>query len=301
MVAFRAVSQECADQPFYLMRDVICRALERLIVSSGHSPTRNELLHLEQLFWTAAIPTATPTDGAIETLTRLRDVGIRTGIVSYADITVFEALLKLTGLAGSTDVEVCSEMARSCKPHPEIFHQALCSVGVDPTEAMFVGDTVDTDIVGGNRVGMRTALLSAGEFTLGEGSQRRPGVTSRPPHRQPPRRRRHRRRHQHLPTRCMKPASARPRAAGRQPNSSPFNRRRRQRCRLQTLTLKYPGLRPRLRSGRRSRTPTDRTVRSRQCDADVLYSATVIQPRPEREIGTRRGGASVATREPVVP
>ena len=31
MVAFRAVSQECADQPFYLMRDMICRALERLI------------------------------------------------------------------------------------------------------------------------------------------------------------------------------------------------------------------------------------------------------------------------------
>ena len=180
MAAFRSVSQECADQPFYLMRDVICRALGRLIVNSGHSPTRNELLHLEQLFWTAAIPTATPTDGAIETLTRLRDVGIRTGIVSYADIPVFEALLKLTGLAGSTDVEVCSETARSCKPHPAIFHQALCSVGVDPTEAMFVGDTVDTDIVGGNRVGMRTALLWAREFTLGEDSNDNP--ESRPDH-----------------------------------------------------------------------------------------------------------------------
>jgi HAD superfamily hydrolase (TIGR01509 family) len=174
MDAFRSVSQERAAQPFYLMRDVICEALERLIVSSGHSPTRNELLHLEQLFWTAAIPTATPTDGAIETLTRLRDVGIRTGIVSYADITVFESLLKLTRLAGLTDVEVCSETARSCKPHPAIFQQALCSVGVDPTEAMFVGDTVDTDIVGANRVGMRTALLSAREFTLGEGSNDNP-------------------------------------------------------------------------------------------------------------------------------
>jgi len=35
---------------------------------------------------------------------------------------------------------------------------------------MFVGDTVATDVVGGNRVGMRTCLLSAREFTLGEGS-----------------------------------------------------------------------------------------------------------------------------------
>ena len=174
MVAFRSVSQECADQPFYLMRDIICRALERLIVNSGHSPTRNELLHLEQLFWTSAIPTATPTDGAIETLTRLRDIGIRTGIVSYADITVFEALLKLTGLAGTTDVEVCSEVARSCKPHPEIFHHALRSIGVDPSEAMFVGDDIDTDIVGGNRIGMHTALLSARQFTVGDGSTNGP-------------------------------------------------------------------------------------------------------------------------------
>ncbi len=34
---------------------------------------------------------------------------------------------------------------------------------------MFVGDTVATDVVGGNRIGMRTALLSAGDYTLGEG------------------------------------------------------------------------------------------------------------------------------------
>ncbi len=174
MVAFRTVSHECADQPFYLMRDVIYRALEQLIATCGHSPTRNELIHLEQLLWTAAIPTATPADGAIETLTRLRDTGIRTGIVSYADIPVFEALLKLTGLAGSTDVEVCSEVARSCKPHPEIFHKALRSIGVDPSDAMFVGDDVDTDIVGGNRIGMRTALLSSRQFTIGDGSTNGP-------------------------------------------------------------------------------------------------------------------------------
>jgi HAD superfamily hydrolase (TIGR01509 family) len=174
MVTFRAVSHEYADQPFYLMRDVICGALEQLIVSCGYSPTRNDLFHLEQLLWTAAIPTATPADGAIETLTRLRDAGIRTGIVSYADIPVFEALLKLTGLAGSTDVEICSEVARSCKPHPEIFHKALRSIGVDPSEAMFVGDDIDTDIVGGNRIGMRTALLSARQFTVGGGSTNGP-------------------------------------------------------------------------------------------------------------------------------
>jgi HAD superfamily hydrolase (TIGR01509 family) len=170
LTAFGNCSRDVASRPFYLMRDVICAALEQLITSCGHSPTRNELLHLEQLFWTAAIPTATPADGAFETLARLRDAGIRTAIVSYADIPVFEALLKLTGLAGKTDTEVCSEVARSCKPHPEIFHYTLRAIGVDPSDAMFVGDDTANDIVGGNRIGMRTALLSARRFTVGDGS-----------------------------------------------------------------------------------------------------------------------------------
>ena len=167
---FRAVSHEYASQRFYLMRDVICEALRRLLKSCGHTATHNELIVLEQLLWTAAVPTATLADGAIETLKLLRDAGIRTAIVSYADTTVFEALLKQTGLAGSSDAEVCSEVARSCKPHAEIFHRALRTIGVEPSDAMFVGDSVDADIVGGNRIGMRTTLLSPGEFTLGDGS-----------------------------------------------------------------------------------------------------------------------------------
>jgi HAD superfamily hydrolase (TIGR01509 family) len=170
MEAFRGVSQEYASQRFYLMRDVICEALKRLLNSCGRTATRNEFLYFEQLLWTAAVPTATLADGAIEALTLLRNTGIRTAVVSYADILVFEALLKQTGLAGSTDAEVCSEVARSCKPHAEIFHRALRTIGVEPSDAMFVGDSVDADIVGGNRVGMRTTLLSAGEFTLGDGS-----------------------------------------------------------------------------------------------------------------------------------
>ena len=80
---------------------------------------------------------------------------------------MFDGLLQQTGLAGLTDVELCSEMARSCKPDPAIFLQALAAVGVAPDRAMFVGDSVEADIVGGNRVGMRTALLSARELRRG--------------------------------------------------------------------------------------------------------------------------------------
>jgi HAD superfamily hydrolase (TIGR01509 family) len=167
---FGAVSAEYLGWAFYMMRDAICAALDRLIADCGHSATRGELVYLEHQFWAAAIPAAVAAEGAIETLTLLREAGIKTGIVSYADIAVFEGLLEQSGLASLTDVEVCSEAARSCKPHPAIFEQALTTIAAKPSRTMFVGDSVDTDIVGGNRMGMHTALLAAQPFTLGGSS-----------------------------------------------------------------------------------------------------------------------------------
>ena len=51
--------------------------------------------------WSAAIERSTPADGAVETLTRLRQAGIRTGIVSYADTSVFRGLLDAHGTGGT--------------------------------------------------------------------------------------------------------------------------------------------------------------------------------------------------------
>jgi len=174
MPTFRAISSECADQPFYMMRDMLYAVLDRLIVSCGHHASRGDLVLLEHAFWMASIPAATPAQGAIEILGMLADAGTHTGIVSYADIPVFDALLEQTGLAGLTEVELCSEMARSCKPHPAIFRQALAALKVEPVDALFVGDSVDCDVVGANRVGMGTALLTARKHALGGPSSDNP-------------------------------------------------------------------------------------------------------------------------------
>jgi len=172
--ALAAVSSEVADRRFYLMRDVHCAAFERVVRAHGQRASAGELVVLNHLMWSVAIPTAVAAAGAVETIAALRDAGIRTGIVSYADIDVFEGLLEQTGLAGVTEFEVCSEMARSCKPHPAIFRMALEAIDISPQRAMFVGDSVESDVVGGNRLGMRTALLTAREFAIGGGSHADP-------------------------------------------------------------------------------------------------------------------------------
>jgi HAD superfamily hydrolase (TIGR01509 family) len=167
MRIMQEVSAEYAPRAYYRMSDVVCELFARVIAEFGYAASQDEMLELEECMWAAAIPKAAAADGAIDTLMLLRDAGIRTGIVSYADTRVFRGLLNQTGLAGLTDVELCSEEAESCKPHPSIFLQALAAIDTAPANALFVGDSIDADIVGANRVGMRTALLSGREFNLG--------------------------------------------------------------------------------------------------------------------------------------
>ena len=45
------------------------------------------------------------------------------------------------------------------KPHPSIFHEALKLVGVGPSEAVMVGDSMTHDIKGAEQVGMQGVLL----------------------------------------------------------------------------------------------------------------------------------------------
>jgi len=52
-----------------------------------------------------------------------------------------------------------SERARSCKPAPAIFEQALASAGCAAGDAIFVGDSLFHDVAGAKELGMRSVLI----------------------------------------------------------------------------------------------------------------------------------------------
>ena len=56
------------------------------------------------------------------------------------------------------------------KPHPSIFTAALSAIGVDPTDALFVGDSPEDDIVGAKKVGMDVAWVNAPDAALPQGT-----------------------------------------------------------------------------------------------------------------------------------
>ena len=62
--------------------------------------------------------------------------------------------LKLTGLDKYFDVVVTREDVKAIKPEPKIFLYALERLGVEPREALFVGDSLAQDVYGAKHVGM---------------------------------------------------------------------------------------------------------------------------------------------------
>ncbi len=54
------------------------------------------------------------------------------------------------------------------KPEPHLFVEAMTRMAVPPEQTLVVGDRLETDIVGGVRAGMRTALLLTGVTSSAE-------------------------------------------------------------------------------------------------------------------------------------
>ena len=61
------------------------------------------------------------------------------------------------------DVLVVSSEVGVSRPHPRIFQIVLEKMNVKPEEAIMIGNTISTDIFGGNRVGMKTVLIQPNE------------------------------------------------------------------------------------------------------------------------------------------
>ncbi len=82
------------------------------------------------------------------------------GIVS--NFAIPECVFKLLAqhqLDALFDAVVVSADVNIRKPNPDIFHEALQRLSVKPSETVFVGDTVDSDIKGAQDVGMRTIYV----------------------------------------------------------------------------------------------------------------------------------------------
>lgn len=114
--------------------------------------------HYEQNAWRFAFGF----DGMNEALDRIRAMGWKIGIVSNGQTHIQMRSLLALNLDRLMDTYLISETEGLRKPDPEIFKLAARKLSVAPEDCVFVGDNPEADIIGAQRVGMKTIWFPNG-------------------------------------------------------------------------------------------------------------------------------------------
>jgi putative hydrolase of the HAD superfamily len=99
-----------------------------------------------------------PYPDAAPALGRLRQLGVRTAVVSNWDVSLRNILAEI-GLGGLVDDIVVSAEVGARKPDPAIVEAALRRLRCPARKALMVGDSPETDVAAAQAAGVRPVLV----------------------------------------------------------------------------------------------------------------------------------------------
>jgi putative hydrolase of the HAD superfamily len=100
-------------------------------------------------------------DDAEPALRALRSRGMRLVVASNWDCSLPETLSRI-GLAQLVDDVVSSAVVGAAKPDRRLFEAGLAAAGCSADEALYVGDSVESDVEGARAVGIEAVLVDRG-------------------------------------------------------------------------------------------------------------------------------------------
>ena len=157
--ASEAVMRSYASKAYYLHKDLFQDTLRHFASSHDVAVTEEvaERFHAEQR--DAVVGGLPIREDCLSTLEALRERGLYLSIVSNIDDDYLDPLVERNGLDAVLDHWTSSEEAASCKPDPAIYHYALEKAALAPGEVLFVGDSLQHDVAGASKVGLRSARI----------------------------------------------------------------------------------------------------------------------------------------------
>jgi HAD superfamily hydrolase (TIGR01662 family) len=96
-------------------------------------------------------------------LDNLKKRRLTLGLISNIERDMTETLKELR-LSAKLDIVVTSQDAGFAKPQPEIFRYALRQAGIQSSEAVYVGDQYQVDVLGARGAGIKGVLLDRGDY-----------------------------------------------------------------------------------------------------------------------------------------
>ncbi len=114
---------------------------------------RIDAAHAERHIWCGCDPEAP------RVIDELKSRGLLVAVISNTEDGRVRDALEAAGLAERFDVIVDSHLVGLSKPDPAIFRHALGLLGVEPHEAVFVGDSYVHDALAARAAGLAAVLL----------------------------------------------------------------------------------------------------------------------------------------------
>lgn len=145
----RRCGANCAAVHNRLIRyQVLLEALGRPI---GYAPG------MSRLYWSTLLDAMRVYPGAVETLARLRALGLVVGVGTNMTADCQYEKLERIGAMSQVDFLVTSEEVSAEKPDRRLFDACAAKAGCESGACLFVGDSLENDVRGALAAGMRAA------------------------------------------------------------------------------------------------------------------------------------------------
>ena len=98
-------------------------------------------------------------DDAVPTLRRAREAGLKVAVLTNGDEDQQRLKLDRLRLTDEIDVLVASSMLPAGKPDRRAFTHAMAHLGVNASETLMVGNSLEQDVLGALAIGLSAVLL----------------------------------------------------------------------------------------------------------------------------------------------
>jgi len=138
-------------------------AIKKYGLKKGYNLTEQQWQELNWLWYEPLGKKAHIEENLAETLGKLKAAGMKLGILSntFVHSSTLDRHLAQEGLIDFFDMRIYSYQFDFRKPNRRIFLEAASRLGIDPSEAIYVGDRLDADVAGARGAGMTPILKAA--------------------------------------------------------------------------------------------------------------------------------------------
>lgn len=138
----------------YQNKEITAEGLQRTRFEKISQQTGQDPLALNQELMAEMALVSTPLDNVVEMLSALHGK-VKMAIITNGFNALQQKRLNNTNTDHFFEFVVVSENVGAAKPEPKIFEAAFAQMGdVDKSKVLMIGDTLASDVLGGNRVGV---------------------------------------------------------------------------------------------------------------------------------------------------